>query len=281
MAGEVNLYHIRAIQNLQGIIASVRRTIGTRWMAALFKGWQIGGHRNRSRCQQTSSSQTSRGKVWVPRRSVKRGHFAWRMWNWTDFPKLRSKPIRVEPLSSNLLSVQDYLERERVADSKSEFWDGVVYAMAGASFRHNRIVANLITTLGGQLRDQPCAVYASDLRVANQAGTRFFYPDVSVICGPPQILADEVDIATNPTVLIEVLSDTTAAFDRGRKFLAYQALSSLREYLLVSQDEPVIEHYLRQAHPSWLYTKYEGADSSLQLPSIQVVLALSDVYRNV
>lgn len=179
------------------------------------------------------------------------------------------------------LSPDEYLAAERKAEYKSEYVDGVMYAMAGASERHNLIAANTIISLGAQLRGRPCRVYPSDLRVRVPNSRRFFYPDVSVVCGETQFADEQRDVILNPVLIVEVLSDATAACDRGKKFLSYQQIPSLREYLLVSQDDFLIEHYLRQDDEAWLYTKAAGLEESLKLPSIDCELALRDVYDKV
>ena len=173
---------------------------------------------------------------------------------------------------------EEYLALERKAEFKSEYMDGVVYAMAGASKRHNLIVANVIITLGAQLKGRSCRVYPSDLRVRVPNSKRFFYPDVSVVCGDDEFADAEQDIILNPTLIVEVASEATAAFDRGKKFLSYQQISSLQEYLLVSQDEILVEGYARQGNDTWLYTKVAGPDGTLTLRSIECELALKEVY---
>jgi Uma2 family endonuclease len=179
------------------------------------------------------------------------------------------------------LNPQEYLTLERKAEFKSEYLDGVVYALAGASKRHNLVVANIIITLGGQLKGRPCRVYPSDLKVRVPNSQRFFYPDVSVVCGDDEFADDEQDIILNPTLIVEVSSETTAAFDRGKKFLSYQQIGALQEYLLVSQDEILVEGYARQGNDTWLYTKVTGLEGKLILPSIESELALRDVYDKV
>lgn len=184
-------------------------------------------------------------------------------------------------LSNYYLSPEEYLAIERRAEFKSEYVDGVVYAMSGASVRHNLIVSNLIVTLGSQLRGSSCSVFPSDLKVRVPSGRSYFYPDVSVICGEIEFGDDQSDIVSNPLVVIEVLSESTAAFDRGKKFQSYQQIESLREYLLVSQDEQVVEHYLRQDDGHWLYTRAAGPDESVELPTVNCLLTLRDVYDKV
>jgi Uma2 family endonuclease len=185
-------------------------------------------------------------------------------------------------LPSYRLSPEEYLALERKAEYKSEYIDGIIYAMAGGSERRNLIAANIIIALGTQLRDRPCRVYTSDLKIGVPSSTRFLYPDVSVICGEPQFASDEKDVILNPILIVEVLSDSTAAFDRGKKFLSYQQIDTLKEYLLVSQDEVLVECYARQSDNTWVYFKMSGLDSpGLPLPHLECVLELRDIYNKV
>lgn len=184
-------------------------------------------------------------------------------------------------LPNYYLSPEEYLVLERGAEFKSEYIDGVMYAMAGGNERHNLIAANVIITIGAQLRDLPCRVYPSDLKVRVPNSRRFFYPDVSIVCGETEFADDEKDVVLNPVVVVEVLSESTAAFDRGKKFQSYQQIESLQEYLLVSQDEYVLEHFLRQDGDHWLYTKAGGLEETIALPTVNCQLALKDVYSKV
>jgi Uma2 family endonuclease len=184
-------------------------------------------------------------------------------------------------LPSYYLSPEEYLTLERGAECRSEYVDGVMYATAGGSERRNLIAANVIITIGSQLRDRPCRVYPSDLKVRVPGAKRFFYPDVSIVCGETQFADEEKDVVLNPVVVVEVLSESTAAFDRGKKFQSYQQIESLREYLLVSQDEYVVEHFLRQDDGHWLYTKAGGLDEAIALPAVKCRMALRDVYNKV
>src|SRR5438067_7919334 len=176
------------------------------------------------------------------------------------------------------LNPEEYLTIERQAEYKSEYVDGVMYAMAGGSERHNLIAGNLVTELNIQLRKAPCRVYPSDLKVRVPNSKRFFYPDVSVVCGDTRFADDERDVVLNPVLIVEVLSESTAAFDRGKKFQSYQQIEALQEYLLVSQDEFVVEHFLRQEDQHWLYTKVSVPDSYVALPTLRCQLTLSAIY---
>lgn len=179
------------------------------------------------------------------------------------------------------VSPEEYLALERESEFKSEYLDGVVYAMTGASIWHVQIVGNITAALNTQLRHRPCRVLASEMKVRMPDTRKFFYPDVSVVCGEPQFHDERTDIILNPLLVIEVLSKSTEAFDRGGKFLAYQQLESLHEYLLVAQERPAVEQYVRQPDGTWTYRAVVGLDSSLALPSIECTLELSAVYDKV
>lgn len=180
----------------------------------------------------------------------------------------------------NQLSVQEYLRLERQAETKNEYLDGQMLAMTGASRRHNLIVANLMRELGIQLKHRPCELFPSDMRVRISSANVYTYPDVSAVCGEPRFEDGEADTLLNPTFVLEVLSPSTEAYSRGRKFHWYQSLDSLSELVLVSQDLPVMEQYVRQGE-SWLFRSAEGLGAVLTLPSIQAELALGDVYHKV
>lgn len=177
-------------------------------------------------------------------------------------------------------TAEEYLALERAAPCKSEFHDGQIFAMTGASREHNLISVNLAGELRRQLKGRPCEAYVNDLRVKVSASGDYCYPDVIVVCGSPQFEDDQFDTLLNPTVLIEVLSPSTEAYDRGDKFLAYRRLDSLREYLLVSQDKAHIDHYVREGE-HWVLYDAHGLEASLHLESIDCVLELREVYDRV
>jgi Uma2 family endonuclease len=182
-------------------------------------------------------------------------------------------------LAEKRLTPDEYLRRERAAETKSEYDDGVVFAMSGASRRHNLLVSGLIIGLGARLPSR-CRVYPSDMRVRIFNPTRFFYPDVTVVRGEEHFADDREDILLNPLIIFEVLSDTTMAFDRGRKFLSYQAIESLQEYVLVWQDEFLVEHFRRDGS-QWLYTVGRGLEATLPLPAAECELPLREIYYQV
>ena len=181
-------------------------------------------------------------------------------------------------LPSHNLSPEEYLALERKADRKSEYVDGVMFLMSGASRRHNLIVGNITTELNLRLRPLDCDVYPSDMKVRLPDSSRFFYPDVSVVCGEPDFADGERDVVLNPVLVVEVLSDSTAAFDRGKKFQAYKQIETLIEYVLVAQDEMVVESFVRQPG-AWLHTESRGADASIILRSVSCEIPLRDIYR--
>jgi len=179
------------------------------------------------------------------------------------------------------ISAAEYLALERQAATKSEYLHGEIFAMAGASRRHNRIVLNLGITLDPQLKGRGCEIFVNDMRVWIPAADLFTYPDVAVACGEPELLDAEdaeVDTLLNPTLILEVLSGTTETYDRGAKFEHYRTLASLAEYLLIAQDRVHIERFVRQGGGAWLLTETDRREEILELPSIGCALALADVY---
>lgn len=178
-------------------------------------------------------------------------------------------------------TVDAYLAFDQESAEKNEFIGGDVYLMAGASTNHNIVVANIIIALGTQLRERPCIVFPSDMRVKISDLDDYAYPDVSVVCGSPEIERRQGETLLNPTLLIEVLSPSTEAHDRGRKAKDYRTISSLQEYVLISQDAPQLEHYVRQENGRWLLTERSGMDTSIELPATGCTLALADVYAKV
>jgi Uma2 family endonuclease len=179
------------------------------------------------------------------------------------------------------LTPEEYLALERTAEYKSEYFAGEIFAMAGASERHVSIVANLMYMLVGQLKGRPCKAYANDLRLKVSPTGLYTYPDVLVVCGTPRFAGEQQDTLLNPVALIEVLSESTEAYDRGKKFDHYRALTSVSDYLLVSQDQHKIEHFVRQPDNRWLFAAYTALDDVVEIPSIACALPLRDVYDKV
>lgn len=182
---------------------------------------------------------------------------------------------------STLVTPQEYLALERRGEDKSEYWDGEICLISGASRAHNLIVTNVGRELSTQLLERPCEVYPSDMRVRIPHTAWYVYPDVSVVCGEPQFEDAEVDTLLNPMVIVEVLSPATEAFDRGKKFDSYRTIPSLQEYVLIVQDEPRVYVYTRQPDNRWLLSEASHHDHSIELASIGCQLALTEVYRKV
>lgn len=181
---------------------------------------------------------------------------------------------------STRITEDEYLARERAAATKSELVNGQMIAMAGASPRHNAIVRNVLFALTGRLRGQPCQPYPSDLRVHVPATGMFTYPDVSVVCGPPQRHPKDASVIVNPRVLIEVLSETTEAYDRGSKFAHYRTIAGLDTYVLVSQHEPRVEWYERSSDGRWTLSEAVGEPGIVRLSSISTSISVAELYAD-
>lgn len=179
------------------------------------------------------------------------------------------------------LTPQDYLALERSAAYKSEYFAGDIFAMTGASESHNLIVTNTVRELGVQLKKRPCKLYANDMRVKVDATGLYTYPDLVAVCGKAQFDDSHLDTLLNPTLIIEVLSDSTEAYDRGRKFEHYRKLESLAEYVLIAQNRPQVESYRRQSEQHWLLTECTGLEGVLRLQAIDCELVLAEIYDKV
>ncbi len=186
---------------------------------------------------------------------------------------LQQRQKRIKP--------EQYLAMERAAETKSEFLGGEVFAMGGASRQHNKIVVNVLSALRPQLRRRPCEIYPSDMRIKVAATGLYTYPDISLVCGQIQLEDSEQDTLLNPQVIIEVLSKSAAAYDRGEKFEHYRKIPSLVEYLLIAQERCLVEHYIRQADGRWLLSEYSSLQDVIEMPSVGCRLALADVYEDV
>jgi Uma2 family endonuclease len=176
---------------------------------------------------------------------------------------------------------EEYLTLERQADHRSEYYAGEIFAMSGASETHNLITGNIFALLHTQLRGRPYRVYMSDMRVKVSPTGLYTYPDVVAICGAREFDDVQRDTLLNPNVIIEVLSSSTEAYDRGNKAVQYRQLPSLTEYLLVSQEQMHVEQYIRQADGQWLFSEVSGKDAHIHLPSVKAILALAEIYDNI
>jgi Uma2 family endonuclease len=181
-------------------------------------------------------------------------------------------------LPKTYLTPSEYLAWERKQETKHEYWAGEVYAMAGASERHNLISANIVAGLHTQLRGRGCRVYPGDIRILIPATGLYTYADVTVVCGRPQFDDSAQDTLLNPTLIVEVLSHSTESYDRGTKFQNYRSLASLTDYLLVAQGQPQVEQYARQNDNQWLLTEVTGLEGNDRLPLLGCTIALANVY---
>jgi Uma2 family endonuclease len=179
------------------------------------------------------------------------------------------------------LTPEQYLEIERKAEFKSEYYQGEMFAMSGARYAHTVVGGNIFAALHQQLRHAPCTVSSSDLRVLVSATGLYTYPDVVVVCGEPKFLDGHFDVLLNPILLVEVLSPSTEAYDRGRKFKHYRAIESLQAYLMVSSDLVQADLYTRQPDGGWLLTSASRLEDVISLPSIACQLKLADLYEKV
>jgi len=187
----------------------------------------------------------------------------------------------VSTQTKTYLTPEQYLEIERKAEYKSEYFQGEMFAMAGAKEAHNLLVGNLIGELYVQLRSSPCRVYPSDMRVNVSATGLYTYPDVIAVCGEPQFQDDERDNLLNPTLIAEVLSRSTEAYDRGRKFEHYKSIESFQQYLLIASDRVHVDLFTRKPDGDWLLKSADRLDDSLELQSIGCRLTLADLYNKV
>lgn len=180
------------------------------------------------------------------------------------------------------MTPQEYLVMERQNEYKSEYLNGEIFAMAGASEAHNLVSTNVLREFSTHLKKRPCRVYPGDMRVRIPQTGLYTYPDVTVVCGKPEFEDERRDTLLNPTLIVEVLSPSTEAYDRGAKFGHYRKLESLQEYVLISQEKPLIEKYLRQTGmPFWVLSEAEGLDAALEFSSIDCRLELAEVYEKV
>lgn len=181
----------------------------------------------------------------------------------------------------NWISPEEYLEIERAAEFKHEYYNGRMYAMAGGSYWHSVISGNLAAALNAALRTRPCVVTTSDLRINVSREGLYTYPDVAVVCGEPEFVDGRNDTLANPALVIEVLSPSTEAYDRGFKSSQYRTLAPLQEYVLVSQTEARVEVFSRQINGNWLLTEFAGLDSIARFESVDASVPLAEIYAKV
>ncbi len=181
----------------------------------------------------------------------------------------------------NLYTPEKYLELERKSEIRHEYIDGEIFEMAGAGKRHNQISANIMRLLGNQILERDCNVYASDMRINITSTGKYTYPDIVGICGEEQFEDEKDDILLNPMLLIEILSKSTEAYDRGTKFEFYQTIESFSEYILITQEPFRIEQFVRQDKNTWTYLEFRKPEDKIKLNSIECEISLQDIYHKV
>ncbi|MDQ3022404.1 MAG: Uma2 family endonuclease [Bacteroidota bacterium] len=179
------------------------------------------------------------------------------------------------------LTEKEYLEIERKAEFKSEYYDGEMFGLAGASLPHNKITSNIHVSLANQLKGKTCQVFQSDLKIREQVSNQFTYPDIVVICGEPEFFDNEKDVIMNPSIIMEILSKSTESYDRGFKFELYRRINSLKDFFLVSQEKISVEYYTRNTDESWNLKEYNDRSQKIEIKSIDCTLDLNEVYYNV
>ena len=177
-------------------------------------------------------------------------------------------------------SVDDYFMVEEMSEVKHEYWNGEIFAMAGASLPHNEIASNVLSEFRTGLRHTDCGAYGSDLRVQTPTGL-YTYPDISVICGHVQLVPDRSDTAINPMILVEVLSEATEEYDRGDKFTLYKSVPALRHYILISQTEILVDHFERVRQDEWQCHSMRDRSDIIQVSEPALAIRLSDIFRRV
>jgi len=187
--------------------------------------------------------------------------------------------VQMASLPTPHLTEEEYLRIERAAETKSEFHDGQMFAMAGGSLDHSVIGVNVCAILRGQA-PSGCRTFSSDLRIRIISAGLYTYADGGVICGDPQFEGDRSDIILNPLLIAEVLSPSTEGYDRGKKFELYRTIDSFKEYLIVHQDRYHVEHYSKQDDGSWLLREYTGPEASVAVTRLNVRISLADLYES-
>lgn len=191
-------------------------------------------------------------------------------------PSIATRVVNDEPVSK-----EEYRAFEQEQESRSEYVDGWVVSMVATSWSHSVIASNIDRALGNQLLDTNCRTASRDVEVELPTVDSNAFPDVVVVCGSPEFAGEKGLRLKNPTLVAEVLSPSTMDYDRGEKFARYRQLESLQEYLLVAQDRPHVEHYVRQDDASWRFTETDGLDAEIDLPSLDAALPLSEIYLDI
>jgi len=176
---------------------------------------------------------------------------------------------------------EEYLALEETADYRSEYFRGEIFAMSGGSANHNRIARNLVVRLDTAFADKPCEAFINDMRLLVKENGLYTYPDVMAVCGQLEFVPDRTDTLTNPSLIIEVLSKSTAGYDRGAKFELYRALNSLQDYVLVDQAKIHVEHFHRLDDGRWLLQEFNELEDVLKIETIEFEISLTQIYQKV
>ena len=189
--------------------------------------------------------------------------------------------VKEPAVSYKFISQEEYLKTERTALDKHEYYQGEIFAMTGASLKHNRIFSNFFTDIGSKLKGKDCQPYGSDLRIHIPKNTLFTYPDISIFCEDPNLTDDKFDTATNPAVIIELLSKSTRNYDKGEKFTLYRDIASLKEYILIDTEKIYVEKHIRNADNSWQLTDYRSFETSFEISTLNLSFLLKAIYEGV
>lgn len=177
------------------------------------------------------------------------------------------------------ISEKDYLDAERLALDKHEYYKGEIFAMSGASISHNKISINCTVDIANKLKGKNCQPYGSDLRIHIPKNTLYTYPDISIICGEIKTLDDKFDTVTNPSVIIEILSVSTRNYDKGDKFTLYREIDSLQEYILIDSERIMVEKFIRNPDNSWQLTEYKTIEQSFSITTVNIEMQLRVIYE--
>jgi len=187
--------------------------------------------------------------------------------------------IRSQP--KIVMTPEEYLVAERCSEIKNEYFDGEVSAIAGASRKHNIILTNVVRILGNTLLGRPCNIYSSDMKVKIEKLMKYSYPDIVISCEEEQFEDANEDILLTPWVILEILTDSTEAYDRGVKFAHYQGIPSFKEYVLISQHFCRVERFFRQSDNTWIYSAFHDLNNTIPIQTIHCELSLQDIYRKI
>ncbi|MEA1967171.1 MAG: Uma2 family endonuclease [Thermodesulfobacteriota bacterium] len=187
--------------------------------------------------------------------------------------------MNVQPQEKNHMTPEEYLEFDRTSDIKYEYFEGEIFAMTGAKKNHNLINTSITVNLVNKMGNSECRVFSNDMRVKIENKSGFAYPDIAIACGDLEFEDNEFDTLTNPIVIIEILSDSTELYDRTEKFTYYRAISTLQEYILVSQNKCRVERFVRKEGGMWGMFHYECMEQIIKIESIDCEMSLSDIYQ--